>query len=519
MIRRLLLLCAVIFALALSFALNAARADGQPDFSSNPRWILVTTAELASELEPLILRRQQQGFEVFKIYRNVQLPISDWNSEFIQNKISELCPGPSRSTYVLLVGQWNKGNELSYLPSGTGKHGRMQGARTDHAYGLPDAKGVPTIAVGRYPARNVEDVRQFVAKVIRYEDQTVGPWTNRLNLWIGHPGGNSAMEKRLGETIVQSAVSKSLSQLHLSWHGHCLIDFPNTPYSVDRKVFRDRIQSDLSQGQSFTIYAGHSGPEGIWSEDQFVFSRDEWTAVKIQSSPGVVLTTGCFACQMSGHNGNGFLAASMNNPQGPVACMGAYAESYAAHGQLALDAFVELVARPNPPVRLGDCWLSIAAGIGIQKMDPLTFWLYDQADGSRGAVPLDKQRLEHLEMWALLGDPALRIPFLAPTLDFDLKAEIGSTEVVVEFNVPESLIGGTCELQVQLRPGTQNRRAKSVKLAPPIVSSQQLNTKPQFTGTVVGLVPLTEGELRVRVLVLKDGQGALGVASKSLKQN
>ena len=199
--------------------------------------------------------------------------------------------------------------------------------------------------------------------------------------------------------------------------------------------------------------------------------------------------------------------------------MGAYAESYAVHGQLALDAFVELVARPRPPVRLGDYWLSIAAGIGSGKMDVLTFWLYDQADGSRGAIPLDKQRLEHLEMWTLLGDPALKIPFLEPTLDVDVKAQIGSSEVVVEFNVPEELVGGTCELQVQLNPSAGKRESQPVRLSPPMVSSQELGSESRFIGTISGLMPLTDGELRVRVFVLKDGRGALGVASKSLTQN
>jgi hypothetical protein len=43
-------------------------------------------------------------------------------------------------------------------------------------------------------------------------------------------------------------------------------------------------------------------------------------------------------------------------------------------------------------------------------MDPGTFALLDTADGSGGKVPLATQRLEHLEMWMLLGDPALRLP-------------------------------------------------------------------------------------------------------------
>lgn len=500
MIRNLTLL------ISLCLVSETSWLQAQSDSNRKPRWLVVTTAELAGELEPLIVRRQQQGLEVVKVFRDAQSTGTAWNSEFIRNKIFEMSREPSRPTYVLLVGDWNEGSEQTYVPTGKGKRGRMQNASTDHGYGWPNDQGEPTVAVGRFPAHTAEQVKQFVAKVIRFEDQKIGPWTNRMNLWVGHPGGNSVLEKRLGETIVQSAVKKSLSRLHLAWSGSCLIDFPNTPYSVDRKTFRERMQSDLAHGECFTIYAGHSAAEGIWSEDQMVFHREDWERIKIESSPGVVLTTGCFSCQMTGHNGHGFLTSSILNPHGSVAGIGAYAESYAAHGQLAMDAFVDLVAHSKPPTRLGDYWLSIAHGIGSGKMDPLTYWLYDQADGSRGAVPFEQQRLEHLEMWTLLGDPALKIPFLEPSLDLDVVAEIGATEVVVQFDVPPELAGTTCDVQLQFRPKT------GTKVLQPTIRSQQLGAGPQQTVTISDFKPLSVGELRVRVFAYKEGHGILGIA-------
>ena len=117
----------LLLVLGVSIAVITTRVYGQPDSSSNPRWLLVTTAELAGELEPLVIRRQQQGFEVLKVYRDVQLRRSDWNSQSIRNKISELCREPDRSTYVLLVGDWNEHNGLSYLPPATGKQGHSRG--------------------------------------------------------------------------------------------------------------------------------------------------------------------------------------------------------------------------------------------------------------------------------------------------------------------------------------------------------------------------------------------------------
>ena len=102
----------------------------------------------------------------------------------------------------------------------------------------------------------------------------------------------------------------------------------------------------------------------------------------------------------------------MRNPAGPVAVIGASGESYSAEGQLAVEGLLADVKRPPFPERLGQYWLAVQTGLARGKMDPGTFGLLDFADGSGGKVPLDVQRLEHLEMWLLLGDPALRLPVM-----------------------------------------------------------------------------------------------------------
>ena len=306
------------------------------------------------------------------------------------------------------------------------------------------------------------------------------------------------------------------------WFGNCLVDFPNTPYSVDRRTFRDRMQSDLSKGHCFTIFAGHSGAEGIWSEDQYVFSKPDWSKLRIADSPGVIVTSGCFACQVIGAGGEGYLATAIRNPSGPVACIGAFAESYAAHGQLALDAFVELTSVATPPERLGDYWLPTQQGIGRGKMDQLTFWLYDQADGSRGKVPLDAQRLEHLEMWTLLGDPALRIPFLVPIIELMVEATIGLPEITVAFDVPVEFAEGEVEIQVQVRPTLSNKKTREAKINQTPKAAETFrfpSSKSSFKATLPLLEPPGEGKLEIRMMLSKEGKGALGVKSIVLKSD
>ncbi len=93
--------------LAVWVAAASSYLPAQIESVSKPRWVLVTTSELASELEPLALRRQQQGFEVIKVVRNAGIADTDWNDEFIRHRISE-SRAADRATFVLLVGDWTQ---------------------------------------------------------------------------------------------------------------------------------------------------------------------------------------------------------------------------------------------------------------------------------------------------------------------------------------------------------------------------------------------------------------------------
>jgi hypothetical protein len=164
------------------------------------------------------------------------------------------------------------------------------------------------------------------------------------------------------------------------------------------------------------FYLGHSNASGLGSGDVNFLNRKNWAKLNIPSGQGIFFTCGCFGCQLNGSDGDGYGLAAMRNPKGPVAVFGAHGESYAAMGQLALDGMLTCLSASEPPPRVADYWLAAKAGLAHGEMAPLTFWMYDQADGSRGRVPLDTQRLEHLEMWILLGDPALRLPVQPSTI-------------------------------------------------------------------------------------------------------
>ncbi|MEM9659010.1 MAG: C25 family cysteine peptidase, partial [Planctomycetota bacterium] len=309
-----------------------------------PRWLAIVAPGLVEAIQPLAERRRDEGCEV----RLRTVSPSEDPAESLA-WVAEQAAGPATPTYLTLVGDWFVASEDCYVPPAVGRSGRMHDHPTDLPYALPTPAGAATVAVGRLPARSADELRAMIAKVTRFEDQEPGPWSNRVNLWVGHPGGNSTIEKKLAENVIQSTIGLSLESIPQVWEVRTLADFPGTPYTAPHDSFADRVVDEMEYGQCFSVYAGHSGASGWWSKGRYVVSREALASIRIEHSPGVFVTTGCYSSQLAGGDGEGYLVAAMRNPDGPVACIGAFGESYAAHGQLVMDALLECLTARRPP--------------------------------------------------------------------------------------------------------------------------------------------------------------------------
>jgi hypothetical protein len=386
------------------------------------QWLAFAPTELAAGLKPLAKRRHDQGWQT-------TIVVADGAAQDVLIQIEKRSKAFEGKTVVVLCGSYGVSKDSAKLPFLPGRKGRMFRQATDYEFGLPDEQGVPTISCGRLPARNATELKGMIQKIIRFEDQNVGDWTHRLNLIVADPGGASAMERRFADVIVQSALGSRIRSLHPRWRTTCIADTSNSQFAVEADEFGKATNSMFAAGQLFSCYCGHSGPAGLWSRQDYVLLRDDFMKLSIKNSSGIFVSCGCFGCQVSGRGGQGYVLAAMQNPNGPVAAIGAFGESYAAMGQLALDGLMSALNRKTQPRTLGEYWLAVQNGLAHGKINGLTFWLYDQADGSGGKVPLAKQRQEHLEMWTLLGDPALRLPLLSDT-PVQLKGEIKTDETI-----------------------------------------------------------------------------------------
>jgi hypothetical protein len=416
-------------------------------------------------LDRLCRHRLDQGLQVVRLQTGGRLS----SAEKLRERILELCKKHAGSSYVLLVGTVGMGQlpgaESRVLPPLTGTTSRMKGQPSDNGYGCLDNGLLPTVAVGRWPVRTVEEARGLVQKTLRYEStDPPGDWRRRLAVLAGIPAFNPVVDQ-----MVESQAMARFDRLDLAWSGRAIYHSAQSRFCVpDEDLNREAIRL-VEEGQAWTLYLGHSSPRGLYGGPARFLDRDDWANLKIRQGPGIFATFGCNGCQLT--DPEGYALAAVRNPTGPVAVLGSHGICFAAMVQLAADGLFESAFRGSPPERLGDAWLKIKAGLAKGAMDELTFRLLDLVDGDRN-IPQATQRLEHLEMFVLLGDPALRLPRMPADVELEVpEATAAGATLAISGRLPPRLAGARVRLTLE-RPLSSEPLGLEPLPAPPAERSR-----------------------------------------------
>jgi hypothetical protein len=529
-------------ALLVLFLSRAGDCEGAEQHEPG-QWLLVTAPAFRKELTPLIEQRRAEGFKVTVLDTTNVLTveqIQQGDGAPLQAYLKEHC-GPSNGpNYLLLAGVTgtfgSTNDEQITVPALRGAVGRMKGKPGDYGYSLPDKDGLPALAVGRFPARTAVEVRGMVAKTLNLElDQQAGSWRNRLVLLTGDTGGGP-----MADMMVEPALAARLERLDPAWNVHGIMSTSGSRYYLPAAPAHDAALRTLAEGQLISVFMGHSSAGGMWLTGNHFITRQDLGKVKIPHGPGIFFTCGCFACQLRGRDGEGYGLTAMRNAEGPAAVIGASGESWAAPGQLAMDGLLRCCSKPPFPTRLAYYLLSVQAGLARGEIEEMMFKLFDQFDGSQGKVSLAVQRREHLEMWMLLGDPALHLPLAPADIPMEVPATIGpGATITVKGSVPGRLAGAvvrvTLERPINSLPAgleklpaasAENRadrervaiencgRANNVVLASVEARLEGNN----FVCTVAAPAQLPWAKLIVRASAASQAGAAFGVATLPVKQ-
>jgi len=425
---------------------NASAADAPA-----PQWIVVMAPAFRNAVKPLLDHRKAQGFQTTPVLTTDVLSAEEiraGDGRKLRLHVNKLCRDHDGPSYVLLVGAVWAGRpeeaERTVVPPLDGGVGRMKDQPSDNGYGCLNDDHQPSVPVGRFPARTKEEAQQMVRKTLAYEgDDKPGAWRQRLTILAGVPAYNPLVDR-----MIEAMAFVRLDRFDPSWTGRVVYSNPQSRFCPPDDELQSVALKYVEDGEAWTLYLGHSNPEGLWGGGAHYLDRHDWSRLKIKRGAGVFATFGCNGCQLVGERGEGYGVAAMRNPDGPVAVIGSHGVCFAAMVQLATDGLVESTFSGKMPERLGASWLAVKAGLAKGKIDDVIFQLLDAVDGD-GNIPQATQRLEHLEMFTLLGDPALKLA-VTPA-DLVLKTDDAAPEATLTIHgtAPARLNGGQVHVVVE----------------------------------------------------------------------
>lgn len=435
--------------LALSARANAAAAE------DSRQWILVVAPELREALRPLEEKRKAEGWSVAVLTAEADIQAT-------RKRIAEFAekPGP---LCVVLAGDFAPEAGGFAVPAGLGTRLRMKGQLSDAPWNVIEGHPERAVETGRLPARSGEEAEVMVRKILAWPAQAAaGPFPT-ADLVAGHHGAPAAFAG-MADSLTNSLAQRQVSRLPASWRLQAAVHVDGSPWQVSGNDLKAAAAEMMTSSPTLLAYMGHSAPESPVSKNMSLLGLDDWRALKTgPPGSGLFFSCGCYTTELN-PKAESFGFAAMRAPGGAASVIASHGETFAAFGYLAMCGLMNALAAETPPTRLGELWRGTREGLAREEISSAEFAMLDMTDGTGGRVPLAAQRLEHLESWMLLGDPAM--PLLPPAPEFKLKI-LGEVKeggkLRVEGSLPAASLsspnvsGGAFRLTFERAPGTIRR--------------------------------------------------------------
>lgn len=423
--------------LALTLAATA-RADDPP--AGAERYVAVVPPALRAAVKPLLSHRKAEGLDVELVDPSGQ------TAQALRRTVLERAP-----RYVLLVG------DVDLVPAF-----EVAEATTDRPYGDADDDGLPEASVGRIPSSEPAAVQRVVAATLAYETKPdAGAWRKQCSLVAGEGRFGPAADKLI-ENMFQRVVSKNIP---LAYDVDLTYANATSPFCYPPERFAERVVSRVNEGALVVAYVGHgaersvdeltvTGPNGkVKSYD--VLDASRVPAIDSRGAP-IMVAIACWTGRYEAQRpciGEELLLTG----KGPVAFLGATRISHPiCNAVLAIGLVGQLfgdVERLGPAVDAAEKSLVVDNGDPIRREIVTMSMMFMPVEELKAEMP------RHVDMYNLLGDPALRLrrPSRAGTLEAALEepAQDGSTTaapaptVVVRGEVPGAATTATVTLEVE----------------------------------------------------------------------
>jgi hypothetical protein len=424
--------------------------------------VLVAPPEFIPALEPWMAYRYSQGHRFAHIGKTQ-------SADEIQKQIRQLYErGGGKLKYVVLVGDAANSDPKAksrLIPAFYPKakvnihYGSSPEIATDNLYSDLDGDALPDLAVGRWPADTAEEVALLVRKTLAYEKLADhGQWRQKVNIVAGVGGFGPLVDSVVEMTTKQFLIkgipaAYQTSMTYGSWR---------SPYCPDPRLFQTVTRQRLQEGCLFWVYVGHGQPRELDriqlpGSELPILTTDDLAKLKLQPQWPIAVMLACYTGAYD--QPQDCLAEEMLRAEGgPVAVYaGSRVTMPYAMAVMGTEMLDEVFKHQSPT--LGEVVLRAKRRTAAplkEEADPARLTNRQMLDALAAALSpdsslLEEERVEHLQLFNLLGDPLLRIPRPLPvTVKWSGEPVSGSRIQIVG----QSELAGKCVLELVARRDT-----------------------------------------------------------------
>lgn len=399
--------------------LSLAVLPGQADT------VLVCPPALRAAIEPWRQYRAGQGHQIALVSGTLS---ADQTRDEVRRVAKE-----GRLKFVVLVGDADlrSSSESSrshcvpthYVPAKVNlRWGSEPEIASDNWYADLDDDQLPDVAIGRLSVDTPQQLAAIVRKIVAYELPSEGAvdgandeWRRRINLVAGLGGFGAVVDSAL-EAAARSIIGGGIpaeyttSLTHASWR---------SPYCPPPASFGDTVIDRLNEGCLFWVYMGHGQPREldrvrVPGQEYSILRSEDVGRVEARRGAPIALFLACYTAAFDAQ-GDCLAEELLRAEGGPVGVIGGSRVTMPyAMSVLGIEMLKQCFVFQRPTV--GEMLLHAKREMVLgarsdersKQIDSIASLL------SPAGSDLAEERLEHVHLFNLLGDPLLGLAHPRP---------------------------------------------------------------------------------------------------------
>lgn len=407
---------------------NASASEPNPGFpaeqpsatQSAVNCLVVCPTDFRESIKPWVDYRSKQGIVVRLVESGRSA--ADVKRQLVESGLGE------KTAAVLLVGDCvitsaydadpRKQVPTHYRqPGPTAKFGTTASLAGDAPYGDLDGDGVPEVSVGRLPVDTPKQLSDVISRIIAYETSSdFGDWRDTIQITAG-VGGFGFLADAAIESATRSVLTTTVPNSTRFSVTYCS---PSSDFNPGPNDFFPCVLRRYKEGGLFWVYLGHGqiteldrvpGPGG---SRRPVLDRDDVALLERPASAAPIAVmlacyTGAFDATVDS------LAEQMVLAEGgPIAVLAGSRVTMPYGNAIAAQGLINAVYEQKA-AWLGQAWLTAQRELAtdasqspdLAKRRKMVDMLATAVSPSADLLP--EERLEHVHLYNLFGDPLLML--------------------------------------------------------------------------------------------------------------